>query len=74
MSTSLDDLLALPWTIRVTRRTDDGVYWAAEVEELPGLVAAGDTWAELEAALRDALESYISAALEAGEPIAAPAV
>lgn len=69
---TLDEYLTLPWRIRVQRRTDDGVYWAAEVEELPGLVAAGATWAELGEMLQDALVSYLSAMLESGEEIPLP--
>ncbi|MDQ6672888.1 MAG: toxin-antitoxin system HicB family antitoxin [Chloroflexota bacterium] len=50
----------------------DDDYWAATFPELPGLVAAADTWDELERKIRDAKESYFEAALEAGSPIAEP--
>jgi antitoxin HicB len=50
----------------------DEDYWAATFPELPGLVAAADTWDELERKIRDAKESYFEAALEAGLPIAEP--
>jgi antitoxin HicB len=50
----------------------DDDYWAATFPELPGLVAAADTWEELEAKIADAKESYFEAALEAGLPIAEP--
>lgn len=69
---TVEEYVRLPWTIRVRRRTDDGTYWAAEVEELPGLVAAGETWAELGESLQDALVSYISAVLDAGEELPEP--
>jgi antitoxin HicB len=48
----------------------DDDYWAATFPELPGLVAAADTWDELERKIRDAKASYFEAALDAGLPIA----
>jgi antitoxin HicB len=50
----------------------DDDYWAATFPELPGLVAAADTWDELAQKITDAKESYFEAALEAGLPIAEP--
>ena len=50
----------------------DDDYWAATFPELPGLVAAADTWDELAQKIADAKESYFEAALEAGLPIAQP--
>ncbi len=50
----------------------DEDYWAATFPELPGLVAAADTWDTLEQKIEDAKRSYFEAALEAGLPIAEP--
>jgi antitoxin HicB len=50
----------------------DEDYWAATFPELPGLVAAADTWDELEQKVQDAKASYFEASLEAGLPIAEP--
>jgi antitoxin HicB len=50
----------------------DDDYWAATFPELPGLVAAANTWDELERKIADAKESYFEAALEAGLPIPDP--
>ncbi len=50
----------------------DDDYWAATFPELPGLVAAADTWDELAQKIADAKESYFAAALDAGLPIAEP--
>jgi len=50
----------------------DEDYWAATFPELPGLVAAADTWDELAQKINDAKESYFEAALDAGLPIAEP--
>src|SRR6266567_8585595 len=50
----------------------DDDYWAATFPELPGLVAAADTWEDLEQKIAHAKESYFGAVLEAGLPIAEP--
>lgn len=50
----------------------DDDYFAATFPELPGLVAAADTWGELAQKVADAKESYFEAALEAGLPIPEP--
>src|SRR6266700_765730 len=50
----------------------DEDYWAATFPELPGLVAAADTWDALERKIADAKESYFEAALGPGLPIAEP--
>lgn len=50
----------------------DEDYWGATFPDLPGLVAAADTWAELEQKIVDAKESYFEAALASGKPIPEP--
>jgi antitoxin HicB len=47
---------------------DGGGYWA-EVQELPGCTASGDTLDELEKDVRDAIDQHLSALLELGKPI-----
>jgi antitoxin HicB len=47
---------------------DGGGYWA-EVEELPGCFASGDTLDELEKDVREAIESHIAALRTVGKPI-----
>jgi len=47
---------------------DESGFWA-EVEELPGCFASGDTLDELEADVRDAIETYIAALEEQGQPV-----
>jgi predicted RNase H-like HicB family nuclease len=47
---------------------DETGYWA-EVEELPGCFASGDTLEELEQDVKDAIETYLLALKEMGEPI-----
>jgi predicted RNase H-like HicB family nuclease len=43
-------------------------YWA-EVEELPGCFAAGETLEELEVDVREAIETHLEALRELGRPI-----
>lgn len=67
---TLQDYLTLPWTVhgRGMRDTPDGaLYYVISIEELPGFSAVGDTRAEAEGELADALEAYLSAALANGE-------
>lgn len=47
---------------------DGGGFWA-EVEELPGCFASGDTLDGLERDVRHAIESHIAALREAGKPV-----
>lgn len=67
---NLQDYLAVPWTMHGRAMRDDGdgsLYYVITIEELPGFSAVGDTRAEAEAEFADALETYLSAALENGE-------
>jgi len=67
---NLQDYLALPWTVNGRSMRDDGdgsIYYVFTIEELPGFSAVGDTRAEAESEFLDALETYLSAALENGE-------
>jgi predicted RNase H-like HicB family nuclease len=47
---------------------DGGGFWA-EVEELPGCFASGDTLDDLEKDVREAIESHIAALQEIGKPV-----
>jgi predicted RNase H-like HicB family nuclease len=46
--------------------------WGAWVPDLPGCVAAGDTRAEVEQLIREAIELHIESLREHGEPVPAP--
>src|SRR6266700_2771616 len=50
----------------------DEDYWAVTFPELPGLVAAAETWDELARKIADTKVSYFVTALEDGLPIAEP--
>ena len=47
---------------------DGGGYWA-EVQELPGCFASGDTLDDLEKDVRGAIEQHTSALKELGKPV-----
>jgi predicted RNase H-like HicB family nuclease len=67
---NLQDYLAVPWTVHGRAMRDDGngsLYYVFTIDELPGFSAVGDTRAEAETEFADALETYLSAALENGE-------
>jgi antitoxin HicB len=69
LGTSVEDYMQRPYVMAVVWDED---YWAATFPELPGLVAAANTWDELERNVEDAKFSYFQAALEAGLPIPEP--
>lgn len=47
--------------------------WGAWVPDLPGCVAAGDSRAEVERLIREAIEAHIECMREHGEPVPEPA-
>jgi antitoxin HicB len=66
---TLEQLLIRPWSMEIV---GDGEVFAATVPELPGCVAEGATREEALSNLQDALESWLSAALESGIEIPSP--
>lgn len=50
----------------------DGACWAAELPQLPGLVAAHETWEGLQAAIHDAKQAWFEAMIEDACPIPEP--
>lgn len=63
----------LPYTVVVTEDDAHGIYYIAEVLELPNLVMTGDTpaeaIAELEAVKRDWIETYLELGNKMPEPL-----
>lgn len=51
---------------------DVGSTFSAYVPDLPGCIAAGDTLAEAEMAIRDAIEFHLGGLREDGSPIPSP--
>jgi len=73
MTMKVEDYLALPYTIEVTRDKGEGYEgWFAKVMELPGCMTQADSFAELSEMINDAMEAWIGTALEDGEKIPLP--
>lgn len=73
MST-VDEYLSLPYRVELLPDTDDEgrTGWVAEVRELPGCISQGGTPDEAVHNVRDAMEGWISVALEDGREIPVP--
>jgi predicted RNase H-like HicB family nuclease len=71
---TLDDYLALPYTIALVRDEDDegNAGYVAEVEELPGCLSQGATPEDAIRNIFDAMEGWLSVALEDGKAIPEP--
>ena len=67
--TAVSHYMAQPYRFEIYQ--DDG-HWAAECEDLPGLVAGHETWDGLGLAIEDAKRTYFESALERGFPIPEP--
>jgi antitoxin HicB len=70
---TVEEYLALPYTIEVTRDSspdEDG--FVARVIELPGCITQADTFAELGEMIEDAMRAWIESALEDGQPVPEP--
>jgi predicted RNase H-like HicB family nuclease len=57
------------YTVIVHEEDDPADGFWAEVEELPGCFGSGETLDELEADIKDAIESYLLALEAHGQPI-----
>lgn len=63
----------LDYPVELFRRDDEGdQYWVAEIPDLPGCVADGDTPEEAVESLEEAKRLWIEARLENGHPIPEP--
>ena len=71
---TLDDYLGLPYTIELVRDEDDegNSGYVAEVKELPGCLSQGATPEEAIRSIFDAMEGWLSVALEDGRSIPEP--
>jgi antitoxin HicB len=68
------DYLNAPYHITLIRDdAEDASGWVANVNELPGCIAQGDTQEDALANLRDVMESWIEFVLEQGKEIPPPA-
>jgi predicted RNase H-like HicB family nuclease len=72
MNKDIQYYVRLPYSIRVVTPENDDEAWFAEIEELPGCMTVADEWEEILPMIREAMEGWISAALEAGIAIPEP--
>jgi antitoxin HicB len=74
MSRTLEEYLTLAYTITIVHdRDDEGTEgYVASVDELPGCLSQGATIEEAAARIGDALEGWLSVALEDGREIPEP--
>ncbi len=71
MTNNIDYYMKLNWTYRFEWSIEDECY-IANIAELKGCVADGETIEEATKEIKDALASYIAACLEAGYKIPEP--
>lgn len=72
---SVDDYLALPYTIEVIHDpSGEQAGWFARVVELPGCMTQTEHFDELEKMVRDAMRAWIVTALEADISVPEPEV
>ena len=65
--------MSLPYTFTVQRYNDEsGIYYVSRVSELDGCHSDGETKEEALKNLQEAMEGWIEAHLEYGDPIAEP--
>jgi len=70
---AVDRYVGLPYHISLVQDGDeDGGKWVAAAEELPDCASRGDTAEEAIAGLKDAMASWIAAALKEGRDIPEP--
>lgn len=74
MTRTLEEYLELPYTITIVHDRDDegNEGYFVSVEELPGCYSQGATIEEAAARIRDAMEGWLSVALEEGLEIPEP--
>jgi antitoxin HicB len=74
MTRTLEDYLKLPYTISIVHDSDDegNEGFVASVEELPGCYSQGATLEEAAARITDAMQGWLSVALEDGREIPEP--
>ena len=62
--------LSLPYTIELKQDAEDG--WFVRVKELPGCMSQGDSAAEALAMIREAMQGWLTVALEQNMTIPEP--
>ncbi|WP_058188200.1 type II toxin-antitoxin system HicB family antitoxin [Terracidiphilus gabretensis] len=71
MAKTIEEYLALPYTIVLRRDVKDEIF-VARVEELPGCSAHGNTEPEALSNLRDSMQLWIEDCIESGDAVPEP--
>lgn len=66
---TVDEYMALPYRMEVVWEEE---CWAARFPELPGLIAANETWEGLPRTIEEAKRTWFESMLEDGKPIPKP--
>ncbi len=61
-----------PYRIAIWR--DEDGYWCGQIPELPGHIAAGETFEEMIALAEDAKLAWIAVTLDEGQPVPEPVI
>ena len=70
---NVNDYLKLPYNIVIRHVNDEsGSYYFAKVQELEGCMSDGETIEEVHSNIREAMEGWIEAKLEAGFDVPIP--
>jgi antitoxin HicB len=70
MQMKLEDYLILPYQLVITPDEEGG--YGVEVADLPGCNTYADKWEDIPVMLREAMTSWISSALQHGDPVPEP--
>lgn len=71
MSKTIDDYMALPYTLEIIPDTEQG-GWFIKVKELRGCMTQADTWDEVLPMVEEAKRLWLEVALEHGDRIPEP--
>ena len=70
---TVDEYLVVPYTVEVQHDQSGGrAGWFARVVELPGCMTQADAFDELETMVQDAMQAWITTALDVGLPVPEP--
>lgn len=67
---SVDYYMSLPYSLEIIPSEEGG--WVIKVRELPGCMTQADKWEAIPSLIHEAMQGWIEAALEFGDPIPEP--
>lgn len=69
---TLNEYINMNWDIHVSKSNDDGIYFIATINEMPGLIATGSTKNEAITNAHSALKTWLQRSLELNRNIQLP--